>query len=210
MSRAPEREVSRGHSRSRRETLLKGRTVRRESFFLDLRIIMVQKSKQLELPLEDRGEASTAKRSGQMVSATRIRKVPGGGSLMDRVLSRANMQRALKRGKRNKGSAGVDGMSVDELGPWLVGHWLEVRAEIESGRYRPSPVRHVTIPKRGGGERMLGIPTVLDRLIQQALLQVLSAQFDGGFSEHSYGFRPGRSAHGAVRQAHAYIQNGKR
>lgn len=129
---------------------------------------------------------------------------------MERVLSRSNMQQALKRVKRNKGSAGIDGMSVDELGPWLVDHWLEVRAAIESGRYRPSPVRHVTIPKRGGGERMLGIPTVLDRLIQQALLQVLSAQFDGGFSEHSYGFRPGRSAHGAVRQVQAYIQAGKR
>jgi RNA-directed DNA polymerase len=171
---------------------------------------MVQKSKQLELAFEKRGEALKVERSGQMASATRTRKVPGGGLLMDRVLSRANMQRALKRVKRNKGSAGVDGMSVDELGPWLVGHWLEIRAEIESGRYRPSPVRHLTIPKRGGGERMLGIPTVLDRLIQQALLQVLSARFDGGFSEHSYGFRPGRSAHGAIRQAQTYIQNGKR
>lgn len=171
---------------------------------------MVQKSKQMELAFENKGEALKVERSGQMVSATRTRKVPGGGSLMERVLSRSNMQRALKRVKRNKGSAGIDGMSVDELGPWLAGHWLEIRAEIESGGYRPSPVRHVTIPKRGGGERMLGIPTVLDRLIQQALLQVLSAQFDGGFSEHSYGFRPGRSAHGAVRQAQAYIQGGKR
>ena len=171
---------------------------------------MVQKFKQLELPLEDRGEASTAERSEQMDSATRTRNIPGRGSMMERALSRSNMQRALKRVKRNKGSAGIDGMSVDELGPWLAGHWLEIRAEIGSGRYRPSPVRHVTIPKRGGGERMLGIPTVLDRLIQQALLQVLSAQFDGDFSEHIYGFRPGRSAHGAVRQAQIYIQLGKR
>ena len=171
---------------------------------------MVQKSKQMELASEKKGEALKVGRSGQMISATRTRTVPGGGSLMERVLSRSNMQRALKRVKRNKGSAGIDGMGVDELGPWLVGHWVEIRAEIEGGRYRPSPVRHVTIPKRGGGERMLGIPTVLDRLIQQALLQVLSAQFDGGFSEHSYGFRPGRSAHGAVRQAQRYIQGGKR
>ncbi len=171
---------------------------------------MVQKSKQLELAFEKKGEALKVDRSGQMNSATRVRKVPGGGSLMVQVLSRTNMQRALKRVKRNKGSAGIDGMSVDELGPWLVGHWGEIRAEIESGRYRPSPVRQVMIPKRGGGERMLGIPTVLDRLIQQALLQVLSAQFDGSFSEHSYGFRPGRSAHGAVRQAQRYIQGGKR
>lgn len=171
---------------------------------------MVQKFRQLELPLEGRGEASNARRSEQMVSATREEKVPGRGSLMERVLSRSNMQRALKRVKRNKGSAGIDGMSVDELGPWLVDHWLEVRMEIENGRYRPSPVRHVTIPKLGGGERMLGIPTVLDRLIQQALLQVLSAQFDGGFSEYSYGFRPKRSAHDAVCQAQRYIQGGKR
>ncbi len=171
---------------------------------------MVQKSKQLELAFEKRGEALKAKRSGQMIRATRTKKVPGEGSLMERVLSRSNMQRALKRVKKNKGSAGIDGMSVDELGAWLVAHWVEIRAAIESGRYRPSPVRHVTIPKRGGGERMLGIPTVLDRLIQQALLQVLSAQFDGDFSEHSYGFRPGRSAYGAVRQAQSYIQCGKR
>lgn len=171
---------------------------------------MVQKSKQLELPLEGRGEASKVERSEQVISATRRRKISGGGSLMELVLSRTNMQRALKRVKKNKGSAGLDGMSVNELGPWLVDHWCEVRTEIESGRYRPSPVRQVTIPKRGGGERMLGIPTVLDRLIQQALLQVLSAKFDPGFSEYSYGFRPGRSAHGAIRQSQSYIQGGKR
>jgi RNA-directed DNA polymerase len=118
------------------------------------------------------------------------------------------MQTALKRVESNKGAAGVDGMEVQDLRDFLKEHWLEVREALESGTYRPSPVRRVEIPKPDGGVRQLGIPTVLDRLIQQAIAQVLTPMFEPGFSPHSYGFRPGRSAHQAVQQAQAYIREG--
>jgi group II intron reverse transcriptase/maturase len=129
---------------------------------------------------------------------------------MERALERPNMQRALKRVIGNKGSAGVDGMTVDELPQWLREHWPRVREELLAGTYQPSAVRRAVIPKPGGGERMLGIPTVLDRLIQQVLLQSLQPAFDATFSEHSYGFRPGRGAHGAMREVCAHVQAGKR
>jgi group II intron reverse transcriptase/maturase len=118
------------------------------------------------------------------------------------------MQTALKRVESNKGAAGVDGMEVSELRGYLKEHWLEVREALERGTYRPSPVRRVEIPKPDGGVRELGIPTVLDRLIQQAMAQVLTPMFEKVFSPHSYGFRPGRSAHQAVQQAQAYIAEG--
>jgi len=130
---------------------------------------------------------------------------------IEEVLRRENMLRAYQRVKRNKGSAGVDGMTVDELMPYLRSHWVRVRDEIREGRYRPQPVLLVEIPKPGGrGMRRLGIPTVVDRLIQQALLQVLQPQIDATFSESSYGFRPGRSAHQAVERAQEHIQAGHR
>ncbi len=129
---------------------------------------------------------------------------------MEEVLERQNLMRALKRVRKNKGSAGIDGMTVDELPDWLREHWPRVREEILAGTYQPAPVRWATIPKPDGGERELGIPTVLDRLIQQALLQVLQPRFDPTFSEHSHGFRPRRSAHGAIREARAHIQAGKK
>ncbi|MGE5374024.1 MAG: reverse transcriptase domain-containing protein [Bacteroidota bacterium] len=118
------------------------------------------------------------------------------------------MQTALKRVESNKGAAGIDGMEVSDLHGYLKEHWLEVREALERGTYRPSPVRRVEIPKPDGGVRELGIPTVLDRLIQQAIGQVLTPMFEAVFSEHSYGFRPGRSAHQAVQQAQAYIAEG--
>jgi group II intron reverse transcriptase/maturase len=118
------------------------------------------------------------------------------------------MQTALKRVESNKGAAGVDGMEVSELRSCLKEHWLEVREALERGMYRPSPVRRVEISKPDGGARQLGIPTVLDRLIQQAIAQVLTPLFEAVFSPHSYGFRPGRSAHQAVQQAQAYITEG--
>lgn len=114
----------------------------------------------------------------------------------------------MKRVERNAGAAGIDGMAVSELRPYLVKHWLEIRAELESGTYRPSPVRRVEIPKPDGGVRLLGIPTVLDRLLQQAIAQVLTPIFERKFSPYSYGFRPGRSAHDAMRQAQEYTQAG--
>ncbi len=114
------------------------------------------------------------------------------------VFSRENLQIALKRVESNQGAAGIEGMEVEDLRGCLREHWLEVREALESGKYRPSPVRQVEIPKPDGGVRQLGIPTVLDRLIQQAMAQVLTAMFAAVFSPHSYGFRPGRSAHQAV------------
>ncbi len=120
------------------------------------------------------------------------------------------MVRAWKRVSANKGSAGVDGRSVEQTEGDLKTQWPKIRAELQSGRYRPQAVRRVEIPKPGGGSRELGIPTVVDRLIQQALLQVLQPRIDPTFSEFSYGFRPGRSAHDAVRQAERYVQEGFR
>ena len=124
------------------------------------------------------------------------------------VFSRENLLSALKRVESNKGAAGIDGMEVQDLGEHLKAHWLEVREALESGRYRPNPVRRVEIPKPDGGVRQLGIPTVQDRLIQQAIAQVLTPMFEGEFSNHSYGFRPGRSAHQAVQQSQEYIREG--
>ncbi|MBT9253157.1 MAG: group II intron reverse transcriptase/maturase, partial [Brockia lithotrophica] len=121
-----------------------------------------------------------------------------------------NMLRALRRVEQNKGAPGIDGMEVKDLRAHLVNHWTRIREELLVGTYRPSAVRRVGIPKPGGGVRLLGIPTVLDRLIQQALLQVLTPIFDPGFSDASFGFRPGRSAHRAVRQARAYVEAGYR
>jgi len=171
---------------------------------------MAQKFRQLELPLEGRGEAPRAERSEQASAAATGNERPGEGSLMEKVLARPNLMRALKRVRKNRGSAGIDGMTVDELPDWLREHWPRVREELLAGTYQPLPVRRATIPKPGGGERELGIPSVLDRLIQQALLQVLQPGFDRTFSEHSHGFRPGRSAHGAIREARRHIQSGKR
>jgi RNA-directed DNA polymerase len=124
------------------------------------------------------------------------------------VLSRENMQTALKRVESNKGAAGIDGMKVTDLRGYLKAHWLEVREVLESGKYQPSPVRRVEIPKPDGGVRQLGIPTVLDRLIQQAIAQELTPMFEEVFSPHSYGFRPGRSAHQAVQKSQEYIREG--
>jgi len=130
--------------------------------------------------------------------------------LMSAVLERSNLHRAYDRVVRNKGAVGVDGMTVAEFKGYLKVHWPEIRAQLEAGHYRPAPVRKVEIPKPGGGRRMLGIPTGLDRFIQQALHQVLSPLFEGTFSEHSYGFRPGRSAGQAVCAARGHIEEGRR
>jgi RNA-directed DNA polymerase len=132
------------------------------------------------------------------------------GSLLEAALARENLQRAWKRVKANKGAAGVDGLDIEQTRLWLTTHWPEVRQMLLQGRYRPKPVRRVMIPKADGSQRELGIPTVLDRLIQQALLQVLQPIIDATFSDHSHGFRPGRRAHDAVRQARGYVQSGRR
>jgi len=124
------------------------------------------------------------------------------------VFERENMQTALKRVESNKGAAGIDGMSVKGLRGYLKVHWMEVREALESGKYQPSPVRRVEIPKPDEGVRQLGIPTVLDRLVQQAIAQALPPMFEEVFSPHSYGFRPGRSAHQAVQKSQEYIREG--
>ena len=128
---------------------------------------------------------------------------------MEEVCERENLKRALQRVKANKGSPGIDGMTVEELSGYLQQHWPAIRDQLLSGTYVPKPVRRVEIAKPdGGGMRTLGIPTTLDRFVQQAVLQVLQRQWDPTFSEHSYGFRPGRSAHQAVAQAQKNIAEG--
>src|SRR2546429_3315272 len=125
--------------------------------------------------------------------------------LMEEVRERENLKEALRQVKGNKGSAGIDGVTVDQLTDYLKQHWPMIREQLLNGTYEPKPVRRVEIPKPDGGVRKLGIPTVLDRFIQQAAMQVLQRRWDRTFSEHSYGFRPGRSAHQAVAQAQQYI-----
>ena len=132
-----------------------------------------------------------------------------GTVLLEAALTRENMVKAWKRVKANKGSAGVDGMTIQDAVGYLKSHWLRIKESLLEGTYRPAPVRRVMIPKSDGTERQLGIPTVLDRVIQQALLQVLQPQIDPSFSEHSYGFRPKRSAHQAVLKAQEYVQSGR-
>ena len=129
-------------------------------------------------------------------------------ALLAQVLDRANLQRALKQVRRNQGAPGIDGMTVDELPEYLKHHWVDIRAQLETGHYRPQPVKRVDIPKGDGKTRPLGIPTVLDRFIQQAIAQVLSAQWEPHFHPHSYGFRPNRSAHQAIRHVQATIRQG--
>ena len=129
-------------------------------------------------------------------------------ALLAQVLERDNLQRALKQVRRNNGAPGIDGMTVDELPEYLRHHWPEIRAQLEAGSYRPQPVKRVEIPKPDGKTRPLGIPTVLDRFIQQAIAQVVSAQWEPHFHHHSYGFRPQRSAHQAVREVQVNIRAG--
>ena len=134
----------------------------------------------------------------------------GRADLLTQAFARANLVRAWQRVKANRGSAGVDGLTIEATAEYLKTEWPRIREELQADRYRPPPVRRVQIPKSGGGLRELGIPTVIDRLIQQALLQVLQPRIDPTFSEHSYGFRPGRRAHDAVLQAQRHVQAGWR
>jgi RNA-directed DNA polymerase len=169
-----------------------------------------QMSGQLELPLEARGETPKHQRSEEVPTAAHETERSGRCDLMEMVVRRPNLQNALKRVRSNKGSPGIDGMTVGELSAHLRGHWEEIREQLLAGTYRPQMVKRQLIPKSGGGMRELGIPTVLDRFIQQAILQVLQSELDGGFSWHSYGFRPGKSAHQAVCIAQKYVQEGRR
>ena len=156
-----------------------------------------------------RGEAAHDRVSDE-ACGPRHETADTGLGLLGAALRRENLQRALKRVRANKGAAGVDGLDIDQTALHLKTHWPVIREQLLSGTYRRSPVRRVTIPKPDGGQRELGIPTVTDRLIQQALLQVLQPIVDPTFSEHSYGFRPGRRAHDAVLAAQGYVQSGRR
>jgi retron-type reverse transcriptase len=130
---------------------------------------------------------------------------PASGGLWEQFLARENLAEALRRVEQNAGAAGIDGMSTKELRPWLHSHWPEVRSQLEAGTYQPQPVRRVMIPKPSGGWRMLGVPAAVDRLICQAIAQVLTPVFDPLFHPHSFGFRPGRSQHQAVERARQFI-----
>lgn len=158
--------------------------------------------------LAGRGEAASEGVSDEAGLTRHEQTHWGAGDLLGQALARENMARAWKRVKANKGSAGVDGRTVLETGEYLKTAWPAIRTQLLDGSYRPDPVRRVGIPKPGGGTRELGIPTVVDRLVQQALLQVLQPLIDPTFSKHSHGFRPGRSAHGAVLEAQQYVQAG--
>ena len=162
------------------------------------------------LVAEGRGEALDAEaEDAEPLMAKPASESPAlAEQLMEEVCDRGNLERAWKRVRSNKGSPGVDGMTIDAAKDYLREHWPNIRAQLLEGTYQPQPVKRVEIPKPDGGIRKLGVPCVVDRLIQQAMLQVLQERWDPTFSEHSYGFRPGRSAHQAVAQAQRYIADG--
>jgi group II intron reverse transcriptase/maturase len=168
-----------------------------------------QKSVQAEGAGVVRGEAGRAPASDE-ANDPRQDIESTGSALLRAALTRGNLQQAWKRVKANKGAAGVDGLDIEQTAQELRTKWPQIRERLLRGTYRPSPVWRVTIPKADGGERELGIPTVTDRLIQQAVLQVLQPMLDPSFSEHSYGFRPGRRAHDAILAAQSYVQSGRR
>jgi RNA-directed DNA polymerase len=159
---------------------------------------------------EDRRNLSGAGSGAEAGTAAVGRTKPEAPRLMEAVVERSNMLCAYERVVKNKGAPGVDGLTVTEFKPWLQAHWPSVGQALLAGDYMPAAVRKVEIPKPQGGVRTLGIPTVLDRLIQQSLNQVLQPLFDPEFSSSSYGFRPGRNAHQAVEAARAYVAQGKR
>jgi RNA-directed DNA polymerase len=183
---------------------------RRESKSVSVDRAVHQKSERSEPKLTEGGEAAGRRGGGEARLGHHEHGDSGGASLLVQALTRENMVRAWKRVKANKGSAGVDGRSIEGTAECLRAQWPRIRQELLSGTYRPKPVRRVAIRKPGGGERELGIPTVLDRLIQQALLQVLQPLLDPQFSDHSYGFRPGRRAHDAILRAQGYVEAGYR
>ena len=167
---------------------------------------------QLELAFSGvpEGEARTALRRGtESLMAEGATESPATERMMEEICEAGNLRKALQQVRANKGAPGVDGMTVDELSEYLGRHEAELRQQLLDGTYRPQPVRRVEIPKPDGGMRKLGIPTVKDRLVQQAILQVMQRSFDASFSEHSYGFRPGRSAKQAVARAQELIAAGR-
>src|SRR3989441_8116233 len=166
----------------------------------------------LAFPAEGRSDAPKAAERGTetLMAKRKSESLAGTERLMEEVCELENGKQALQRVKANKGSPGVDGMTVDELPEYLKQHELEIGEQLRNGTYQPQPVRRVKIPKPDGGVRNLGIPSALDRFVQQAVLQVLQKRWDPTFSEHSHGFRPGHSARQAVCEAQQYIAEGHR
>ncbi len=171
---------------------------------MSLESAMHRKIEQIELPLEFKSG------SGEAPTARHVIARLGTDRLMEESVGYANVELALKQVRRNKGSSGVDGMTADELPQYVAEHWEVLRMQLLAGTYQLKPVKRQEIDKEGGGVRVLGIPCALDRFIQQCILQVLQPRFDPTFSEHSHGFRPGRSAHQAVGAARRYVQEGRR
>ena len=174
---------------------------------------MRQKNTQLSLDFHSAPTGETRRATGEGTEPLSTAHAPESPAsthqLMEEICEWENLKQALQQVKANKGSPGIDGMTVEELPDYLEQHWPAIREQLLSGTYKPKPVRRVEIEKPdGGGMRKLGIPTVLDRFVQQAVMQVLQRQWDWKFSDHSYGFRPGRSAHQAVAQAQTYIAAG--
>ena len=171
-----------------------------------------QQNSQMKLDFSSALTGATRGVAGEETESSTARSGPESPArtnrLMEEVCERENLKEALRQVKGNKGSAGVDGITVHQLSDYLKQHWPVIREQLLKGTYQPKPVRRVEIPKPDGGVRKLGIPTVLDRFIQQAVMQVLQRRWDSTFSDHSYGFRPGRSAHQAVAQAQQYIAAG--
>jgi RNA-directed DNA polymerase len=188
--------VGRAEHRERLSTLSSSRDEQERQNSLDKGT--AGQRREVKLPLADqRAEQFPAHEEGK-----------ANAELWEQVWERANLLTALKRVEQNGGAPGVDGMPVEELRPYLREHWLEIREALDQQTYKPSPVRRVEIPKPDGGVRQLGIPTVLDRLLQQAIAQALTPLYEPLFSNHSYGFRPGRSAHQAIERAQEYVQEG--
>ena len=206
-AKASEREVGRGRSSG---TGREGPNGKESETTMRLEGKGPQKTRQLELPFSRRGDASTGKRSEEAPTSTQGNVRSGASGLLEKVCERPNLQAALKRVRKNKGSPGLDGMTVDELPAYLRECWPRLREQLLAGTYQPAQVLQQLIPKASGGMRKLGIPTVVDRFIQQAILQVLQPMLDPEFSQHSHGFRPGRRAHDAVVEAQGYVQAGRK
>ena len=196
-------EVSRGHTRTGDPS--KGPNVSTEGRPSGFAVVGMQ---QLQFAWDRPAGSESAGATVRQATAATEGPAHAATVAMEEVVRKENLEKALKQVVANKGGPGIDGMTVGELKGYLKAHWPEIKTQLLAGRYKPEMIKAVDIPKSGGGTRRLGIPTVLDRFIQQALLQVMTPVYDPTFSPHSFGFRPGRSAHQAVRQAKAYIEEG--
>jgi len=210
-------EVSRGHSTRKKEEGPNLQT--KESVLKDSKFTERQKGTEIQLGIQwpDEGSRDRVGEGGtrpelsevEQVNTVSDKKRALSQELMEKVSSLGNLTEAMRRVKRNKGSAGIDGMTTKALPQWLQTHWRELQEQLLDGSYQPQEVKGVQIPKANGGHRQLGIPTVIDRLVQQALLQKLEPLLEPTFSESSYGFRPKRSAHQALKQASEYVKEGR-